>query len=362
MSNAIKDPERTNHALTLIVDILSSQSRDMKEMKSTIDNLVDENKSLATKLAELRETQAVESSKLSKKIQRLTSDNEKLADLLKIRTEESERTKSNFVNTYREFLKETINRSNDSIISDNGNTVSTENKVSKRILMHSDTDILSLVTTHGIDIQKLQTDVAALKTGKSNGQSGSTYVRWGRNNCSGNATELVYAGYAAGSDYRDTGAAANYLCLSPDPLWGHYNDAQNAGATVMGVEYELYGTLPGDTTPFFNKNLHIEDAPCSVCRSPRSTVIMIPGRNQCYKGWTLEYKGYLVAGYHGHTNDFGHKAASEYVCLDDSPDVIPGGHTNQNGALFYMVEGHCGSLLCPPYVEGRELTCVVCSK
>ena len=83
---------------------------------------------------------------------------------------------------------------------------------------------------------------------------------------------------------------------------------------------------------------------------------MIPGRNQCYKGWTLEYKGYLVAGHHGHA------AATEYVCLDDNPDVIPGRHTNQNGALFYMVEGRCGSLICPPYVDGRELTCVVCSK
>ena len=229
-------------------------------------------------------------------------------------------------------------------------------KISKRIVLHSNTDVLQLVTTHSAEIQKLQTDIAALKTDKPTGQSSSTYVRWGRNNCSGNGTELVYAGYAAGSDYRDAGAAANYICLSPDPLWGHYNDAHDAGAKVMGVEYELDGADHGHETAFFHKNLHDEDAPCSVCRSPRPTVIMIPGRNQCYKGWTLEYKGYLVAGYYGRT------AANEYVCLDDNPDVIPGGHTDQNGALFYMVEGRCGSLTCPPYVDGRELTCVVCSK
>ena len=72
------------------------------------------------------------------------------------------------------------------------------------------------------------------------------------------------------------------------------------------------------TTAFFHKNIHDEDAPCSVCRPPRSTVIMIPGRNPCYRGLTLEYKGYLVAGYYGRS------AASEYVCLDDNPDVMPG--------------------------------------
>ena len=124
----------------------------------------------------------------------------------------------------------------------------------------------------------------------------------------------------------------------------------------MGVEYEFYSAAPGDTTAFFNKNLHQENAPCSVCRSSRPTVIMIPGRNQCYNGWTLEYKGYLVAGFSNRT------AASEYICLDDNPDVVPGGQADQNGALLYLVEGRCGSLPCPPYVHGRELTCAVCSK
>ena len=270
-------------------------------------------------------------------------------------------------------------------------------KISKRIVLHSDPDILNLVTTHGTEIHKLQTDVAALindsqthntdfqklltdvaalkngsqasstdlqklqadivalKNDKPERELASTYVHWGRNNCSANGSELVYSGYAAGSDYQDSGAAANYICLSPDPLWGYYNDADNARAKVMGVEYELDGAIP-DMMAFFHKNIHEEDAPCSVCRSPRPTVIMIPGRNQCYKGWTLEYKGYLVAGYYGRTS------ASEYVCLDDYPETIPGGHANQDGKLFYMVEGRCGSLLCPPYVEGRELTCVVCSK
>lgn len=122
---------------------------------------------------------------------------------------------------------------------------------------------------------------------------------------------------------------------------------------MFGVEYEISAV---GSTAIFGKNLKNEDAPCSVCRSNRHSMIMIPGRNQCYDGWTLEYKGYLVAGYDGHT------APSEFVCLDDQPDVIQGGHFDNNGKLFYVAEGRCGSLPCPSYIDGRELTCAVCTK
>ena len=35
---------------------------------------------------------------------------------------------------------------------------------------------------------------------------------------------------------------------------------------------------------------------------------------------------------------------------------------SKNGALLYLVEGVCGTLPCLPYVNGRELTCAVCTK
>ena len=63
-----------------------------------------------------------------------------------------------------------------------------------------------------------------------------------------------------------------------------------------------------------------------------------------------------MAGYHGHA------AGTKYTCVDSHPDTLHGGQTNKNGYLFFLVEARCGSLKCPPYVEGRELTCVVCSK
>ena len=233
--------------------------------------------------------------------------------------------------------------------------------------MHSESDLLHVITNLTTQVQNLSARVArqeielgTLKNDMVTLQSvagGTTYVRWGKKTCPSNGTETVYSGYAAGSHYTSTGAAANYLCLSPDPMWAYYSDKVDSGAYVYGAEYEFYVTSSDryHGRPFFGENLLNNDAACSVCRTTRSAVLMIPGRNKCYDGWTLEYAGYLAAGYHNYH-------ATEYVCLDFHPDSIVGGQKDDNGALFYLVEGICGSLECPPYVNGRELTCAVCSK
>ena len=89
-------------------------------------------------------------------------------------------------------------------------------------------------------IQTLQNEVSTLKTGSATKTSGSTYIRWGRNSCpSVNGTELVYSGFAAGSEHTETDAASNYICLSPDLTWEHYNDAHDNMAHVFGAEYQL---------------------------------------------------------------------------------------------------------------------------
>ena len=116
----------------------------------------------------------------------------------------------------------------------------------------------------------------------------------------------------------------------------------------MGRLDEIFGTGHKD-----------QDVPCAVCNiRSRSSVIMIPAKTKCYPGWTLEFTGYLMAGYHNH------EAATDYYCIDKEPENVVGGREslNDNGYLLFFVEARCGSLKCPPYVNGRELTCVVCSK
>ncbi|XP_069112544.1 short-chain collagen C4-like [Argopecten irradians] len=180
---------------------------------------------------------------------------------------------------------------------------------------------------------------------------GVVYVRWGRKDCKGNGTELVYSGFAGGSYYGHTGAAAEYVCLPPEPMWGpRKHNPSYPTALMYGSEYE-------DPVLFGMPN-HNEEVPCAVCRSSSfSTSIMIPARTTCYPGWEEAYTGNLASG----SND--HAASSEYVCVDEHPQALMGGGTtDDNGKLFYQVRTRCGSLKCPPYENDRVISCVVCLK
>ena len=85
--------------------------------------------------------------------------------------------------------------------------------------------------------------------------------------------------------------------------------------------------------------------------------MMIPATNKCPSGWTREYHGYLM------TSHYAEKHSSEFVCIDVNAEAVPGGYRNTNGALLYLVQVNCGfGIPCVPYVEGKELTCVVCTK
>jgi hypothetical protein len=162
-------------------------------------------------------------------------------------------------------------------------------------------------------------------------------------------------GNTGGSLYSDGGGAAEYVCLPPDPTWNEFDVATKTGGTgrMYGAEYKA----GNHGRPFFGSDFQSADVPCTVCRSTaRATVLMIPGRAECYSGWHQEYTGYLMSG------SFHHRDASEFICVDSRPEKIPNSSANQNGKLMYFVEGHCGSLPCPPYHQGRELACVVCTK
>ncbi|XP_066301220.1 uncharacterized protein [Branchiostoma lanceolatum] len=183
---------------------------------------------------------------------------------------------------------------------------------------------------------------------------GAMYIRWGRTSCpEGTGTETVYSGRAGGPMYNEAGGGSNYQCLPADPEWGLHEDGLQGWKSYMyGAEYDLNTNAPYDSASLQNR-----EVPCAACYSlSRRTQLMIPARRTCPEGSTREYQGYLMAGYHGHSS------RTEFVCMDGEPEVLPGGEGDENGALFYPVEARCGSLSCPPYVEGREFTCVVCTK
>ncbi|XP_060576060.1 short-chain collagen C4-like [Ruditapes philippinarum] len=175
----------------------------------------------------------------------------------------------------------------------------------------------------------------------------SIYTRWGRRTCPAGAS-LVYEGFAAGGEHQSTGAAANYLCLPSNPDWDNKSHNPKYTSLIHGVEYETQQSLLHE--------LHDQDVPCAICQVSSGSVVMVPGKNTCFKNFVKEYNGYLMAGLPIH------RAASEYVCVDGEPEPANKSLAqNHNGKLFYFVRAKCGSLKCPPYKEGDDLTCVVCS-
>ena len=171
--------------------------------------------------------------------------------------------------------------------------------------------------------------------------TGGLYTRWGRTVCpSVDGTELVYSGRAGGSEY-----GSDILCYPHVP---EYSDSSARGSEYAhGVEYEAH---PAGLT---NHNV-----PCAVCyTSLRSTVMLIPANLTCPSHWITEYTGYLMID-----DD---RRISRNICVDQSPESIPGLDSVGNSYNLITIKSRCGDsgLPCPPYsTDEKALTCVVCSR
>ena len=193
--------------------------------------------------------------------------------------------------------------------------------------------------------------------------AGVTYIRWGRTTCPNvTGTQLVYSGRTAGTFWNIQGGGAEKLCLPDQPEYlpntANIDDAIPASPHVHGAEYE-YSAGP-------NSNTFHHNVPCAVCyASARSSTLMIPATIQCPPKWTREYYGYLSSerANEPHNVPSGHYRSS-FNCVDVNPEVIDNSSSNRDGALFYYVLSACGTngLSCPPYEDGRILSCAVCTK
>ena len=163
---------------------------------------------------------------------------------------------------------------------------------------------------------------------------------------------ILILGVIGSDHYNHYGGGGQYLCLPNKPKYDKYKDGFQSSSYIFGTEYEVNAY-----NPFSQQSLHDHDAPCIVCYvKSRASQLMIPARNDCPSGWNEEYHGYLMSGHSSH------KKSRDFICIDQDAEFVHGSHANKNGALLYLVEGHCGSLPCLPYVNGRELTCAVCTK
>lgn len=159
-------------------------------------------------------------------------------------------------------------------------------------------------------------------------------------------------GYTAGKGHSHKGSGTDTLCLPETPSWFNYTDGNDKfpRGCIYGAEIDV--NEPSNIFPY---RVWEQDIPCAVCMPRHNTVLMVPGSASCPIEWEEEYHGYLMAGYYS-------TGAHNYKCVDSEPEAIPNGSGSNDQHIFYLVEAQCGSLPCPPYVQGRELACVVCSK
>ena len=166
-----------------------------------------------------------------------------------------------------------------------------------------------------------------------------------------------FLGFAAGSHVDNSGGPGEYICLPDSPQWARYA-SRGWPSYLYGVEYSIHSVnddlfLRGNNN---GKSLHNQDAPCVYCKvRGRSMVTTFAAATECPEGWSLEYGGYLMASGSGQNR-------AGPVCVDEMPEAIFGGGSDINGGLFCFVESKCRPLPCPPYVDGRQLACVVCSQ
>ncbi|XP_078486228.1 uncharacterized protein LOC100183700 [Ciona intestinalis] len=194
--------------------------------------------------------------------------------------------------------------------------------------------------------------------------AGVTYIRWGRRDCPEQVeTSLVYHGSAAGGHHTNTGGSTDIICLAgnisytEERVKGGYYSGQQGASHLYGLEYRDAAWVNSLLDYSLTENVAVQfhSVPCVWLLGGLTRCLMIPGRNECPEGWFLEYTGYIMSS--GNTDKHGIRP----LCVDDTPQVVPGTQGNQQGASLYMMETACISLLCEPVVAGREIRCVVCT-
>ena len=179
--------------------------------------------------------------------------------------------------------------------------------------------------------------------------SGSTYIRWGRDDCPSGAVAL-YSGRAAGTRHDTKGGTSDHLCLPDHPRYG--SSHTESISPLYGVEYERW--------PTSSPRAYYDNMPCVVCYiATRSAMFVQQASYLCPSGWSREYYGYMMSEERN-----SNRQARSTICVDVNAEAVPGSGTSTNPSLTYLMSVECtnSELPCPPYVDGRILSCAVCTK
>ena len=189
---------------------------------------------------------------------------------------------------------------------------------------------------------------------KGDTNSGTTYIRWGRDDCP-SGTGVAYAGRAAGTKWNSTGGTNEYLCLPNNPRYR--TTRTHAYGSIYGVEYRYTAMFSYPRPRYF------DNVPCVVCYVPtRSAMFIQQASYECPTGWTREYEGYLM----GDDTYMNRISPRSTICVDRYPEAVPGTTSLPIPAVLYPISVKCptseSDLPCLPYINARILSCAVCTK
>ena len=190
---------------------------------------------------------------------------------------------------------------------------------------------------------------------KGDTNSGTTYIRWGRDDCP-SGTGVAYAGRAAGTRWSSKGGTNEYLCLPNNPRYR--TTRTHAYAPLYGVDYRITTMFSSNPRP-----QQFENMPCAVCYVPtRSAMFIQQASYECPTGWTREYEGYLM----GEDTIRTRYSPRSTICVDRYAKAVPGTTSHTNPAIAFPISVKCptsqSELPCSPYINARILSCAVCTR
>ncbi|XP_033119838.1 uncharacterized protein LOC117119129 [Anneissia japonica] len=221
--------------------------------------------------------------------------------------------------------------------------------------------MISFISSHRILINHLlaveESNLQIRDSGKPKTYRGKvTYQHWGRESCSATA-ELVYKGVMAGGINKFLGGGVNYLCLPEQPSYGF--TVPDIQVYMAPIGATVYRGLRNFSTM---DHLHGYEAFCSVCLADQNAIFVMPAQSTCPSDWTLEYSGYLMGSR-------SNRKRTEFICVDVNSEGRDSTRNISSGlSEVFIAETHCdegttgGGLPCPPYKNGAELPCAVCTR
>ena len=161
----------------------------------------------------------------------------------------------------------------------------------------------------------------------------------------------AFSGIVSKAPSSSSGGGNNHLCLSLNPDSATADDAFRNEAYITGVVYQE------TASEFIPAELRLQPVPCAVCEVQQRAVVMVPGSRSCGEGWRVEYEGVLMS-------EANAGQSSNFVCVSRDMQGLAHAERNDNGEAgqLHVVEAKCGTLPCPPFAQGQDVSCVVCSK